>query len=250
MDLIRVLLCILLPPLAVLDRGCGSILIVTILTIFGWIPGVLGALIICINKQDGPKAASSGPVDYFSPPVRPMSFWKPFMDAIPKVGPYEPEATSAQLNRLWKMGLTDQSFLDGLGRTQASWLITNGMNSQLRNSSIIVLSLILIGGAILTLFWLATPNDAVVKPARAPAKPIPTPVSTPTPTPQPTPTPFSEWDAIVPSDVPFSTTYGNMTIPERTVVRVVGKDGVNSIVRWNGHDVQVPSASLRPVGSP
>lgn len=50
MSLFRVILAIILPPLAVLDKGCGSILIVTLLTIAGWIPGVIGALII-LNKN-------------------------------------------------------------------------------------------------------------------------------------------------------------------------------------------------------
>lgn len=45
----RAILCILLPPIAVLDKGCGSVLIVAVLTIAGWIPGVIAALIIC-NK--------------------------------------------------------------------------------------------------------------------------------------------------------------------------------------------------------
>ncbi|MCU0377279.1 MAG: YqaE/Pmp3 family membrane protein [Bacteroidales bacterium] len=45
----RVLLCILFPPLAVLDKGCGSILIVFLLTLCAWVPGVIGALII--NKK-------------------------------------------------------------------------------------------------------------------------------------------------------------------------------------------------------
>ena len=45
----RVLLAIILPPLSVIDKGCGSIIIVTILTLAGWIPGVLAALII-LNK--------------------------------------------------------------------------------------------------------------------------------------------------------------------------------------------------------
>lgn len=49
MSCLRVLLCIIFPPLAVWDQGCGSIAIVAILTILGWIPGVLGALII-LNK--------------------------------------------------------------------------------------------------------------------------------------------------------------------------------------------------------
>jgi uncharacterized membrane protein YqaE (UPF0057 family) len=42
----RVVLSILFPPLAVYDRGCGSILIVLLLTIAGWVPGVIGALVI------------------------------------------------------------------------------------------------------------------------------------------------------------------------------------------------------------
>ncbi|MBQ2122599.1 MAG: YqaE/Pmp3 family membrane protein [Bacteroidaceae bacterium] len=51
MSCLRVLLCIIFPPLAVLDRGCGSILIVTILTCCAWVPGVLAALII-LNKNN------------------------------------------------------------------------------------------------------------------------------------------------------------------------------------------------------
>jgi uncharacterized membrane protein YqaE (UPF0057 family) len=47
MSLGRVILCILFPPLAVLDKGCGSILLVVLLTIAGWVPGVIAALIIC-----------------------------------------------------------------------------------------------------------------------------------------------------------------------------------------------------------
>ncbi|MBE6333965.1 MAG: YqaE/Pmp3 family membrane protein [Bacteroidales bacterium] len=50
MSVWRVILSILLPPLAVLDKGCGSILIVTLLTCAGWVPGVIGALVI-LNKK-------------------------------------------------------------------------------------------------------------------------------------------------------------------------------------------------------
>ena len=50
MSLFRVLLSIIFPPLAVVDKGCGSFLIVTILTCAGWIPGVIGALVI-LNKS-------------------------------------------------------------------------------------------------------------------------------------------------------------------------------------------------------
>ncbi|MHC1730569.1 MAG: YqaE/Pmp3 family membrane protein [Bacteroidales bacterium] len=46
MGLLRVLLCIFFPPLAVIDKGCGSVLIIFLLTLCGWVPGVIGALII------------------------------------------------------------------------------------------------------------------------------------------------------------------------------------------------------------
>lgn len=49
MSLIRVILSIIFPPLAVYDQGCGSILIVFLLTLLGWIPGVIAALVI-LNK--------------------------------------------------------------------------------------------------------------------------------------------------------------------------------------------------------
>lgn len=43
----RVLLCVVFPPLAVLDRGCGSVVIVALLTLFGWVPGVIAAIVLC-----------------------------------------------------------------------------------------------------------------------------------------------------------------------------------------------------------
>ncbi len=46
MSLWRVILCIIFPPLAVIDKGCGSVLLVFILTLCGWIPGVIAALLI------------------------------------------------------------------------------------------------------------------------------------------------------------------------------------------------------------
>lgn len=50
MNLTRVILCIIFPPLAVIDRGCGSIVIVAVLTMIGWVPGVIGALVI-LNRD-------------------------------------------------------------------------------------------------------------------------------------------------------------------------------------------------------
>ncbi|MGI8588414.1 MAG: YqaE/Pmp3 family membrane protein [Chloroflexia bacterium] len=51
MGILRVILCIIFPPLAVIDKGCGSILIVTLLTLLGWVPGVIAALVICNNRR-------------------------------------------------------------------------------------------------------------------------------------------------------------------------------------------------------
>jgi uncharacterized membrane protein YqaE (UPF0057 family) len=50
MSLFRVILAIIFPPLSVLDKGCGSFLIIVLLTLCGWVPGVIGALII-LNKK-------------------------------------------------------------------------------------------------------------------------------------------------------------------------------------------------------
>ncbi len=46
----RVLLCIIFPPLAIADKGCGSFLLVFLLTLAGWVPGVIAALIINNKK--------------------------------------------------------------------------------------------------------------------------------------------------------------------------------------------------------
>ncbi|MFO7616178.1 MAG: YqaE/Pmp3 family membrane protein [Bacteroidales bacterium] len=50
MSFFRVILSILFPPLAVIDKGCGSVLIVFLLTLAGWVPGVIAALVI-LNRS-------------------------------------------------------------------------------------------------------------------------------------------------------------------------------------------------------
>ncbi len=50
MSCLQVILAIIFPPLAVIDHGCGSMLIVFLLTLIGWVPGVIAALII-LNKN-------------------------------------------------------------------------------------------------------------------------------------------------------------------------------------------------------
>ena len=54
---LRLILCFIFPPLAVFDKGCGAILLVILLTLPGWIPGTIAALIICLadNKKTGER---------------------------------------------------------------------------------------------------------------------------------------------------------------------------------------------------
>jgi len=51
MSCLQVILAIIFPPLAVVDRGCGSMVIVGLLTCIGWVPGVIAALVI-LNKNE------------------------------------------------------------------------------------------------------------------------------------------------------------------------------------------------------
>ncbi len=51
MSIWRVILSIIFPPLAVIDKGCGSFLIVLLLTFLGWVPGVIAALVILNNPE-------------------------------------------------------------------------------------------------------------------------------------------------------------------------------------------------------
>ncbi|MDG1527645.1 MAG: YqaE/Pmp3 family membrane protein [Polaribacter sp.] len=52
MSFLRVLLAIIFPPLAVIGKGCGSFIIIFLLTLCGWIPGVIGALVILNNPDN------------------------------------------------------------------------------------------------------------------------------------------------------------------------------------------------------
>jgi uncharacterized membrane protein YqaE (UPF0057 family) len=50
MGCFRALLCLLLPPVAVLDKGCGAFLVTFILTLIGWVPGVIAAILFCTRE--------------------------------------------------------------------------------------------------------------------------------------------------------------------------------------------------------
>ncbi len=49
---IRYILCLIAPPLAVIDQGCGSIILVFILTLLGWLPGTICAFYIVLCKKN------------------------------------------------------------------------------------------------------------------------------------------------------------------------------------------------------
>ncbi|NLF93515.1 MAG: YqaE/Pmp3 family membrane protein [Oligosphaeraceae bacterium] len=49
--LFRFLLCLIFPPLAVIDKGCGVMIVVFILTLMGWLPGTVVALCVCISDR-------------------------------------------------------------------------------------------------------------------------------------------------------------------------------------------------------
>lgn len=53
MGCLRAIICLIFPPLAVIDRGCGAILIVSVLTLGGfWIGGVLAAVLINLSMEE------------------------------------------------------------------------------------------------------------------------------------------------------------------------------------------------------
>jgi uncharacterized membrane protein YqaE (UPF0057 family) len=52
MSLIRIILAVVFPPLAVADKGLGNFLIVFLLWLCGHLPGTIAALIILYNKNE------------------------------------------------------------------------------------------------------------------------------------------------------------------------------------------------------
>lgn len=50
--ILRYILCLVFPPLAVIDKGCGTMLIVFVLTLCGWVPGTVMALLLCIKDNN------------------------------------------------------------------------------------------------------------------------------------------------------------------------------------------------------
>ena len=51
MSLLRVIIAIVFPPLAVIDKGCGPLLLTFLLTLIGWVPGVIAAILFCTQED-------------------------------------------------------------------------------------------------------------------------------------------------------------------------------------------------------
>ena len=56
----KVVLAVLFPPFAVVEQGCGTMLLVGVLTLMGWFPGVIVALLIVLwGKPPLPSASET-----------------------------------------------------------------------------------------------------------------------------------------------------------------------------------------------
>lgn len=51
---LRTLLCFVAPPLAVMDRGSKAIVLTSALSIAGWIPGIIAALVYSSDAPNEP----------------------------------------------------------------------------------------------------------------------------------------------------------------------------------------------------
>ena len=49
--ILRIILCIIRPPLAVIDKGCGIMLLVFLLCFLGWLPATIVALYLTLNDK-------------------------------------------------------------------------------------------------------------------------------------------------------------------------------------------------------
>lgn len=55
MDIRRLILAFILPPAAVMNKEAGTIMLTGILTLWGWIPGVVAALVMISQERKGKK---------------------------------------------------------------------------------------------------------------------------------------------------------------------------------------------------
>ena len=62
MSLDRAVICIIFPPFGVLDKGLGAVVLVTLLTAAGWLPGIVAALVFA-HSGSGTVSRVLGPAD-------------------------------------------------------------------------------------------------------------------------------------------------------------------------------------------
>jgi len=55
MDIKRLMLAVVLPPAAVMNKEAGTIMLTGLLTVFGWVPGVVAALVMIAGEKRTPK---------------------------------------------------------------------------------------------------------------------------------------------------------------------------------------------------
>lgn len=245
MSLIRVLLCILLPPLAVLDKGCGSILLVAILTLLGWIPGAIASLIISMGSSNQTETAAAG---MYSVPKLSMKKWSRLIAVVPAAGPYESAATDAQRDRLWRMGLSDQAFLDSVGKSQSSWLIDAGMGASKKSGGmlgavILVIIIVSVGASLIV------PNVKSVSQASTSKVVVPTPAiaGAPMAAPTATPDPFVVGaKAKLKADRVLTLPHGIVRLNSGSQVTIKAVAGDTITVDSMGETLAIPRAELVP----
>jgi uncharacterized membrane protein YqaE (UPF0057 family) len=69
MSIWRAVLCVVFPPLAVLDKGCGMAVIVGVLWLVGIFPGIIAALIINLIEAPQRQTRQSGNRRYVEIPT-------------------------------------------------------------------------------------------------------------------------------------------------------------------------------------
>lgn len=56
MDIRRLILAFIMPPAAVMNKEAGTIMLTGMLTLWGWIPGVVAALVMISQEQRSKNA--------------------------------------------------------------------------------------------------------------------------------------------------------------------------------------------------
>jgi len=56
MDIRRLILAFVMPPAAVMNKEAGTIMLTGILTVWGWVPGVVAALFMMSQEQKAKNA--------------------------------------------------------------------------------------------------------------------------------------------------------------------------------------------------